>query len=62
MSTATTIPRFIAGTWTIDPVHSEISSSATRTCARLVPGRRDPPDDVLPLHRRPPGQHRYHRN
>lgn len=39
MSTTTTIPRFIAGTWTIDPVHSEVSFTVRHLMVGKVRGR-----------------------
>ena len=41
MSTATptTIPRFVAGTWTIDPVHSDVSFTVRLLTVSKVRGR-----------------------
>ncbi len=38
-STATTIPGYVAGTWTIDPVHSEIGFSVRHVMVSKVRGR-----------------------
>src|SRR5260370_13289495 len=37
--TATTIPGYVAGTWTIDPVHSEIGFSVRHVMVSKVRGR-----------------------
>ena len=38
-TTATSIPGYVAGTWTIDPVHSEIGFSARHMMVSKVRGR-----------------------
>src|SRR5258708_13390242 len=38
-STATTIPGYVAGTWTIDPVHSEIGFSVRHMMVSKVRGK-----------------------
>jgi polyisoprenoid-binding protein YceI len=38
-TTATTIPGYVAGTWTIDPVHSEIGFSARHMMVSKVRGK-----------------------
>ena len=38
-STATTIPGYVAGTWTIDPVHSEIGFSVRHVMVSKVRGK-----------------------
>ncbi len=37
--TATTIPGYVAGTWTIDPVHSEIGFSVRHMMVSKVRGK-----------------------
>lgn len=39
VNTATTIPRFMSGTWTIDPVHSEVSFTVRHLMVSKVRGR-----------------------
>ena len=39
VTTATTIPDYVAGTWTIDPVHSEVGFSARHMMVSKVRGK-----------------------
>ena len=62
--TTTTIPGYVAGTWTIDPVHSEVGFSVRHMMVSKVRGkftelrgrdrhRREPPRVQRDRHRRP---------